>query len=505
MIPIRSFREYCNISTLYLQKSDTQSEVQIQKVTQGNTEKIQYNNTSQSLIEIDIKSGDFLFIKSSSETELTAYVRPNYSRKVHLNHIICTYKNEECVIKKIKELESLCNGEYTLTIIDNGHTLETQSNYNVTITHSPNYGGTAGFTRGVLECLKKNCTHVLLNDDDAQVDRETIFRTISFLKIISPEYYDYGLNGIMLDQKDPNIVYDAGAVLDNSSIVFISKNTDISKIEGISSLFEPCSIDYCSWTYACIPLESFKKNGLPLPLTIWFDDVEYGLRTQMKVLTVPGISAIHPRHDYATRRRYYHGRNLIITLSTSNRLDKRALDHIFDLIAIEIATYRYSFAKEMMEGIEDYLKGPDHNFSDLTEGLRPEPDLGCDSLSTLREELNETETPKPRNYYKRLLTLNGLFLPAFGDLESPEFDMDTSHYYRIRKVLYHLDGDTGFIAERNITRTLSLIFRAIVLKARVKMKLKRTIRAYQESLPKYTSEEYWSNLLCRDGKDSEKN
>lgn len=497
IIPIKSLREYCDVSTLFLQIEDTWDNTQIQKVTQGGVENVQLDNKAESIIEVEIKTGDYLFLTSPSQIEVTAYAKTDTSREVCLNHVVCTFKKEDCIQKRIKDLKVLCGNEYHLTVIDNGHTITPYITDNIKVTQSPNYGGTAGFTRGILESLKTDCTHVLLNDDDALIDKETIFRTISFLKILSPEYYDHVISGIILDQKDPNIVFEAGGILDRGTLKYASSGTDISKIEGIDHLFRNYTIDYSAWTFSCIPLDSFKKNGLPLPLTIWFDDVEYGLRSHTQVITVPGISAIHPRHDYATRRRYYHSRNLMIALSTSDRLDSKAMNDIFDKISVEIATYRYQFAEEMLEGIADYLKGPDYVFSNMKEGLRPEPDLKTGPLSQLRNELEPTDPPSARGYRKRLLTLNGLFLHPLGDLESAEFDMNTSHFYRIRKVLYHIDDETGFIAERNTARTLSLTFRTVWLKLKTKMMMKRLKRSYREALPRYTSIEYWTNLLCK--------
>lgn len=498
IIPIKSLREYCDISALFLQVDGTQKSIQIQKVTQGVIENIQLDNKEESIIEVGIKTGDYLFLTSPSQIEVTAYAETNISREVCLNHVVCTFKKEDYIQKRIEDLKVLCDNEYHLTVIDNGHTITPYKTDSIKEIQSPNYGGTAGFTRGILESLKTDCTHVLLNDDDAIIDQETIFRTISFLKILSPQYYDRIISGIILDQKNPNIVFEAGGILDRGTLKYVSSETDISTIEGIGSLFKNIPIDYSAWTFSCIPLDSFRKNGLPLPFTIWFDDVEYGLRTHMKVITVPGISAIHPRHDYATRRRYYHGRNLMIALSTSDRLDSKAVNDIFDKISVEIATYRYQFAEEMLEGIADYLKGPDYVFSNMKEGLRPEPDLKTGPLSQLKNELEPTDPPSARGYRKRLLTLNGLFLHPLGDLESAEFNMDTSHFYRIRKVLYHIDGETGFIAERNTARTLSLTFRTVWLKLKTKMMIKKLKRTYREALPRYTSVEYWTNLLCKE-------
>ena len=498
IIPSKILREFCNINEIIIKAANPVQEIQIYTMTNGNKENTDFSKHSEHFLKVISTEGDFLYIITPSSNEFTVYVKPAFLRTIHLNHIICTFKKEDCIQKRIEDLKDLCSDEYHLTVIDNGHTITPCTTDGITVIQSPNYGGTAGFTRGILESLKTDCTHVLLNDDDALIDQETIFRTISLLKILSPEYYERVISGIILDQNNPEIVFEAGGIIDRGTLRYLSSGIDISTIEGIDSLFRNYRIDYSAWTFSCIPLDSFRKNGLPLPLTIWFDDVEYGLRTHMKVITVPGISAIHPRHDYATRRRYYHGRNLMIALSTSDRLDSKAVNDIFEKISVEIATYRYQFADEMLKGIADYLKGPDYVFSNMKEGLRPEPNLKTGPLSELRNKLEPTDPPAARSYRKRLLSLNGLFLRPFGDIESAEFDMDTSHFYHIRTVLYHIDGKTGFIAERNTARTLSLTFRTVWLKLKTKMMIKKLKRTYREALPRYTSIEYWTNLLCKE-------
>lgn len=50
---------------------------------------------------------------------------------------------------------------------------------------------------------------------------------------------------------------------------------------------------YGAWWFCCIPLETVKKNGYPLPVFIKGDDIEYGLRSRCNFITMNGIGVWH--------------------------------------------------------------------------------------------------------------------------------------------------------------------------------------------------------------------
>ena len=126
--------------------------------------------------------------------------------------VLCTYRKEDIVREKISQLRSTGTCEcMRIVVIDNGRTIDSLGE-NVTVVHSPNYGGSSGYTRGMMECLKdESITHIILNDDDAELDPEIIFRTGSFYSLISDDDEDAVLGGTMLLAERPNIVHESGA------------------------------------------------------------------------------------------------------------------------------------------------------------------------------------------------------------------------------------------------------------------------------------------------------
>lgn len=91
---------------------------------------------------------------------------------------------------------------------------------------------------------------------------------------------------------------------------------------------------YAGWWFCCIPMKMIKQNGLPLPLFIRGDDVEFSLRNHAKFITMNGICIWHMGFTYkfnASMELYQVHRNSLILQAVSevcqnvdfmNRYDK---------------------------------------------------------------------------------------------------------------------------------------------------------------------------------------
>ena len=417
--------------------------------------------------------------------------------RIVLVHVICTYRRESAVREKLDLLRGLTSDSYRIIVVDNGSTLDECDDEFIKIIHSPNYGGSAGFARGILEALGTDATHILLNDDDAQIAPDAIRRTMDFLSNLPPERKDVCISGIMLDASDPARVYEAGAQLSGGELVPLKHGIDITAEEGLSALQKHERIDYANWTFFCLPVSLVKKHGLPLPMFFREDDVEYGLRMRADITTVPGVYVIHPtfQSSYRPSDYYYYARNRMTALCCSSDIDITYLDRIFDGMAVEAAAYRYQSCREMISGMKDFLKGPDHVFNLCKNGMHTSDTPELEDIDVLRSGIVPAVSIPEKGFEHRRRTLNGVLLRSVGDVETTPFDMDSSHFYRIGKVLYTTDGKKGFIASRSFLKAAGYAVRITLLKRRAKRLFPRLKKEYEDSRDRYTTEGFWRRFL----------
>ena len=400
------------------------------------------------------------------------------------------------VTQKIGEFETEPLADYHMYVIDNGRTILAKETDSISIIGSQNLGGSGGFTIGIIHALKDSCSHIILNDDDALVSKESVFRMMMFLRILKEEYSDISVSGIMLDVRNPKIVYESGAQVTDGSLVPINRGLDVLNFSQIHQLFKEEHIDFSNWTFLCISSKIIEKSGLPLPLFVREDDVEYGLRMNNDTITLPGLYVWHPKYTdtFSTTNYYYYARNRMIALSCSGKVTKSFLDRIFGEMAVEASAYRYACSDEMVKGMKDFIKGPDYVFSLCKNGMHKGEEPVLSDVDELREHIRETDCIPEAGFLHRKITLNGILRKSVGDIESTPADMDSSHYYRVGKVLY-IVNDKGFIAERKFTKAVGSAMRITLLRWKVRFRISRVIRKYQTSMPRYTSQSNWEFLL----------
>ena len=420
--------------------------------------------------------------------------------KVILAHVICTFHREEAISHKIELLRPLLSDSYRINVIDNGSTLpETDEDY-LKIIHSPNYGGSAGFARGMMEALKTDATHILLNDDDAEVEPDAIRRTLEYLSQLPPEKKDVCISGIMLDSDNPDIVYEAGAQISDGNLIPLKHSADISTEAGLLALEEQEHIDFANWTYFCVPVSLVKEHSLPLPMFVREDDVEYGLRLKAEIVNVPGVFTKHPTYTsyYNPGNYYYYVRNRLTALCCSENPDISILNKFFDEMATEACSYRYLSCEQMILGMKDFLRGPDYVFALCRSGMHRSEKPELQDLKTLRKQMTFTESVPTEEFSKRRRSLNGIFKRSVGDIETTPFDMDSAHFYRVGKVLYRVKAEEGFIAQRKAIKAISYAFRITLLKRKAKKVFLKLKLEYKEKRDEYTSETFWKKFLGLD-------
>ncbi|MDM8301043.1 glycosyltransferase [Collinsella tanakaei] len=262
-------------------------------------------------------------------------------------------------------------GGFHMFVVDNGRTLDAAalSDDMVTVIPNANTGGSGGCARGMLAATADPdaFTHVIVMDDDVRILPESLIRTHALLSLAQGVYRQAFLNGAMLSLEEPSRqVEDVSYVAESGVYRRAKGDLDVSKLRDVL-VSERTSVEvpraYGAWWYSCIPVSAIVANGLPMPFFIRCDDVEFGIRNDPVYMTMAGICVWHESFEGRFRASvdcYQYVRNFMAMIA----MDDCASEDMFvarlqRTIRQDLRDLDYSAAELLLDGFEDYLKGPD--------------------------------------------------------------------------------------------------------------------------------------------------
>ncbi len=483
------------------------------------------------IVSFAIVSEDEVLIRKGS---WRTHVNESAIRDVRLAIATTTFKKESYVMRNIESIRSnLFRGgrtseNYHLFVIDNGRTLDPRalSDNNVTVIPNPNVGGSGGFARGMMAALDADATHVLLMDDDVRVFPESFRRTHALLSLVLPAYEDAVVEGAMLNLEDPNLLFEDVATIRRDGMYgAIKPDLLIDTVEGVSTS-EAIDVEqpraYGAWWYCCIPMSLVRECGLPLPLFVRCDDVEYGMRTKPTIMTMNGICVWHERFEgrfKASVDSYQLTRNFLI-MAACDELDAsiiRAFMMRFSrTFHIYLRSMNYDTCELMLDGLADYLKGPSFIMSaDGEQILMQNGKLNevLVDVGELDQDVVGKAQPDPR--YLGQKRDRGMFLKALEALPHdrhvlPDFLLRSKpapmYYSRgayparrtmRRKVLvaYDQSGEKANVRTMDRTRWKRLRVRFAVLTKAYRKQGKDVAEQYRQAMPTLTSRGFWEDYL----------
>ena len=411
-----------------------------------------------------------------------------------------------------------------INIVDNGRTLS-ESDFpkddRIRLFPNKNTGGAGGFARGMIEALRQedHITHILLMDDDVMVQPEAIYRTYILLKHLREAYQSNFISGAMLYMENVSIQKEDVGNLRPDGFFGILKREfnqeylwDNLKNEQDFPL-PPHS--YAAWWYCCIPLETVRKEGLPMPIFVRGDDVEYGLRCKPGFITMNGICVWHL--GFAGKfnvgmDHYQVNRNLLINQAVTGLLDDVNVIHKLHLdFRKHLLRLDYDSAEIVLRALEDYLKGPDFIRQDLGEKiLFSNNDLGhkmvpLSELGNPDVGLGDPYFDPPRKFIEKWLfrlTYNGHRLRFLcrlknGIMSIPYNDVYTPSRIAFRSKLVAVNPTTrtGYILERNQARYKELMKRYKAAQKVYRKENGKLTKSYRECRELFRSEEFWKGYL----------
>ena len=496
--------------------------------------------------EIDIPMGDAVVSGFSLATAGRARVRNVYYytlveesqiRDVKLALCTTTFKKEEYIVPNMRRIrtgiveadEPISEG-FHMFVVDNGRTLDAEelSSEGITVIPNVNAGGAGGFARGMIAAREHETdfTHVVLMDDDVRMSVESLKRVHSLLSLVSSEYARAFVNGAMLQLERPSLQFeDVSYVRSLGGFAKVKPDLRVNLREGIVEN-EMISVEvenaYGAWWFSCIPMSYISEMGLPMPFFVRCDDVEFGLRCDPVYMTMNGICVWHARFEgrfNAAVACYQYIRNMLVTRTLHIRSGNLVFMLLYwRLFHIYLRTMDYAAAELWLDGLEDYLKGPEFLMtgdpyaamgaaSAKAEKLVPIEELDPDVMARLEVNLDWLAGDYSGHTLRKLLVaiphdrhwFPDFMLSSKPGMISPSVSENFVPWYKtaMRKQLVAMspDGKRGAIRTIDRARRRKLLARYHDLIAQYRNSKDAVAEQYRAAMREMTSARFWKRYL----------
>ncbi len=436
-----------------------------------------------------------------------AIVMPTYRRELY------AHRNIELIRSQVLASE---NQRCKLFVIDNGQTLPAHFGNGVEVIKNPNFGGSGGFARGMLELQKEanTYTHVLFCDDDVLIEPQAIKRLLNLLGYVSG---DFIISGGMMKMGAKTRLHEKSANVLGMHFSSNKSNVDLTDPAVIARYDESSFATFCGWWFVCYPLATNAEQLLPSPFFVGWDDVEMGLRCnrmKMRTLSLLGVAVWHEEFEKKdiNWRWFYHTRNGLITALLYDG-SRRALRDTWIEIMTALLTYRYEQAQFRIEGLEAVAQGSKALYIQRADELHQQlvqrqknafMDVSKDII------LDRYKRPLKRSLIRKLFaraTMNGHLLPnwCFKSAREPSHpgwvveNIHATTLVRIfrcpRVVYYEPTSGRGMICTIDHTRYFHLLGRFCVIWLRLFFSWGNLRTHWRTEHPKLISSAFWREYL----------
>ena len=443
----------------------------------------------------------------------SADIEEDRIRDVNISLVTTTFKKQEYIKRNIDLIKS--------NVLYDGSDLKGHDSEDLKVYMNNNVGGAGGFTRGMIEALElpKKPTHVLLMDDDVMVMPESLFRTYYLLRLLKDEYKKCFLSGAMFDYDIRQKQYeDVGFVHKaDGSYGPVKSAMDMRLLKNIvANENYSFNVDdaYAGWWYCCIPVEHIEDRGLPLPVFVRGDDVEFSLRNKPGFIALNGICIWHVgfagKFNAAMELYQVHRNSFVIQAASGICQDVDFLARVKGMFWKDITRFAYNNAELLIDSIEDYLKGPEYIMHLDGEQSLKEHNAKNEKLVPLAELGYAGDLPTDPYKYESLnlfrkvmyvLTINGHLLPNFMLRRTPYiiaydwFFVPGKNYMKKTLVAVNKNGGTGVRRTINRKRCFALIKRYRKVLAKYKKTHVEVEQAYRNAFDEMKTTKFWKEYL----------
>ena len=492
-----------------------------------------YSEPSNEIVSINLENlqnigiiyPEFIFTENSDWLlrDLAYLTSKKPEQDITLALIMTTFKKENFVYTNINNLKRVLSDKINLIIIDNGQSIKlTESSPYIKIYYNPNYGGTGGFTRGLLEVLKNGkYSHIVLMDDDIVVYPETILRTLKFFEYAQSPIV---IGGAMLNLSQKEIINECGALYKNLSITLLKHNLNICNSKHLLKYTDPEYIGYFGWWFFGLPVKVIQKVQLPFPFFIRGDDIEYSYRLRkiyphINFVSLLGVGVWHEefyKKDNPVIDYYINRNGLIFSILYEREKFNKSIKKVLLSIIKNLLLYKYERVKYILLGIEDFLKGPNflksinpeeyHNYLQSIQSVKPQ---NFKEIFLSYKYKRKIRFPKLKKLLS-FITLNGHILPniLIQEGKKPEDDgfiFEPLHSNRVEAIFlketvifYEPTKGIGLKYKHSKKLFFKYLFKAIILIIKLFFNQKSLHTKYEKEFKYLTSPDFWKKYLKLD-------
>ena len=276
-------------------------------------------------------------------------------------------------------------------------------------------------------------------------------------------------------------------------------------------------VEFNAWWYCCTPMSVVREDNLPLPIFIRGDDLEYGLRNMRHLLLMNGICVWHEpfENKYSSFLEYYILRNLLYdnALHCPGYSKWQFLRRLYSNVIRQLFYYRYQNVELIFRGINDFFKGVD--FLRGTDGEKLHQEIMAAGYKAMPvEELDisfeypvyeQSFAEHDRGLHKlvRMLTFNGLLLPAKRDAVVSMAQCRPVNFYRAKRVLhYDVTSRKPFVTEKKMGKSLGVLFNLACMTGKVLLRFDGTVAKFRNESQILMSEQSWREYLQLETKEA---
>ncbi len=440
-------------------------------------------------------------------------------RRPELALAITTFRREDAVRDAVARFRTFRTqaeqgAHMHLIVVDNGQSAGLHPSADVTPVDNPNLGGAGGFARAILEARARGASHCLFMDDDASVQAGCHERVCAFLAYACDP--DTAIAGAMLPEHDPEHLWENGAVFyERCRPQYMG--TDLRDAAEVAALDFDTTAPlpahfYGGWWYFAFPLAPV--HHLPFPFFVRGDDVSFSLAHGFNMLTLSGVASVQssfpdkesPLTWYLDLRSHM-AHHLSLPQMEIGRLRVMKIAIWFHLR--NIIRCHYDTLAALNLAFEDVLRGP--------EGFARDPAAEARRAAIRELTVQEAWQPgaPPHEAVTRIdvsgglrrlgmkLSLNGHLLPFFASLGN-RIHLAVHRRGEVRPLwgaaeLTYVDraGNRHYTVRHSKRRMWRETAPLLANCLRLLWRYPQLVKAWRDSYPELTSEEYWRRVLSR--------
>lgn len=438
-------------------------------------------------------------------------------REIVLGIVITHYNRQHEVLANLSALESYAtkHPEFSkrirIAIVDNSSNFDPCEGSRATIISSPNFGGSGGFSRGLLYFQHEGATHVLFMDDDGDFEPESIARLCNIFSLCKDP--KLAVTGTLLDSYRKTVIDERGATFDICRRYAMSCGFDMAMMKDMLEVEAyDCRYNYSAWCFFAFRIADVRHYSYPF--FVRGDDTLFSIQNSFKARPVIGIGCWIPASVGKLGPKVWYldiRANLICSFFVDSSV-RPILHTLRNFFFKQLYMYNYGSAKAILKACQDVFEDKGLLFNDVSgkritkvaeeigKSFRSEAlyDMGF-----VKPELSTSRIPRKSFLLKSIswLTLNGLLLPKFACHKhvvyyeiSDKWGYNLS-FCRRAMIYYSKDNNYGYRAIRDSRQGIRLF---IEYKKTIKL-VRSRYQAMSEYYRKMTVDaDFWKRVYGLD-------